>query len=92
MRPIVTPATNHNFAPPEGQEDTIGDLPCHFEDEDWGRVVWSEWEPTPTEREAIAKGHNLRLGIGWLGAFPPVYLGTVHLKEITPADAIEHKS
>lgn len=79
MLPVKTEQTNHNFGPPPGQEDEIGDLPCEFRDTDIGRIVYSTWAPSSGEREAIAAGQNIELGVGWLGSFPPVSLG------VTPA-------
>ncbi len=73
MRPIKTANSNHNFGPPLGQEEYIGDLPCEIVDEPGQhREVVSVWEPSPAERLAILNGQNIRLGIGWVGAFPPV--------------------
>jgi hypothetical protein len=81
MRVIKTENTNHNFGPPPGQEDVIGDLPCQTVStrEAWGHgngtVIFSVWQPTPEERRAICNGSNIRLGVGWLGTFPPVSVG-----------------
>jgi hypothetical protein len=67
VKPIKTLSSNHNFGPPLGQEETIG-----------YREVVSVWELSPAERQAIANGQNIRLGVGWIGAFPPVSLGVTH--------------
>ena len=80
MEAVKTAESNHNFGPPQGySESQIGNLPCCFEETEYGRFVFSVWEPTPEERQAIANGQNIRLGVGWIGAFPPVSLGTTHL-------------
>lgn len=82
MNVVKTKNSNHNFGPPPGQEDSIGDLPCQIEDDvpgfGGGRVIWSVWEPTKEERRAIANGQNVRLGVGWIGGFPPVSVGITH--------------
>lgn len=82
MRPVETKETNHNFGPPPGMEDKIGNLPCRFgENHDLGmKFVFAVYEPSDDERLAIADGQNIRIGIGWLGAFPPVSLGITHLQ------------
>lgn len=78
MRPVATLNTNHNYGPPPGHEETIGDLPCQILDEDGERWVFSVWELSDEERQAIANGLNVRLGIGWIGGMPPVSLGVTH--------------
>lgn len=79
MKPIKTEHSNHNFGPPPNVTDgSIGDLPCQIVDEDGYREIVSVWEPSKAEREAIANGLNIRLGVGWIGAFPPVSLGVTH--------------
>jgi hypothetical protein len=82
MRSVKTVATNHNFGPPAGRESEIGDLPCQWaREEPYGEVIWSVWVPSDDERKAIADGWNVRLGVGWIGAFPPVSVGITHLTE-----------
>jgi hypothetical protein len=89
MKPIKTLSSNHNFGPPHGVDDgSIGDLPCQIVDEHGYREIVSVWQPSPAEREAIAAGQNIRLGVGWIGAFPPVSVGITHeipLADFTPA-------
>ena len=83
MRPIKTDETNHNFGPPRGREDSIGDLPCRNEMLDGSTVVYSVWEPSEHERAAIARGENLRIGVfGLGGGMVPISLGITHLKEV----------
>lgn len=82
MTPIETEASNHNFGPPPGQEEHIGDLPCEIVETDQGRYIYSVWEPTDAERQAIANGQNVRLGVGWIGSFPPVSLGVTHETQV----------
>jgi hypothetical protein len=81
VRPIQTEASNHNFGPPRGHETDIGDLPCEIVEADLGRYIYSVWELNDAERKAIASGQNLRLGVGWIGGFPPVSLGVTHETE-----------
>jgi hypothetical protein len=79
MRPVKTVNSNHNFGPPLGQEDVIGDLPCQVVTAlDGTKTIYSVWELSDEDRAAIANGYNLRLGVGWIGGFPPVYLGVTH--------------
>lgn len=76
MRAVKTEKSNHNFGPPSGHEDTVGDLPCEWDKDDpYGNgteVIWSVWVPSEGERAAIANGQNVKLGVGWIGGFPPV--------------------
>jgi hypothetical protein len=86
MLPVTTTRSNHSFGPPPGMDDEIGTLPCQIEDGAWGegtRVIWSVWEPTTAERKAIAAGQNIRLGVGWIGGFPPISLDVTHEEKIT---------
>lgn len=83
MRPIVTQETNHNFGPPPGKEGEIGDLPCaHPVQTEHGPFTYAVYELDDADREAIANGWNIRLGVGWIGGFPPVSLGVTHLTEV----------
>ena len=85
MLPVKTARSNHNFGPPPGREEDIGDLPCEIVDEPNGdRFIYSVWEPSDEERKALAAGQNVRLGVGWIGAFPPVSLGVTHEREPQP--------
>jgi hypothetical protein len=80
MKPVQTAETTENFAPPPGVTDgSIGDLPCAIIDEGRGRTIYSVWELSDEERKAIANGWNVRLGVAWIGAMPPVSLGVTHL-------------
>jgi hypothetical protein len=85
MRPVKVSTSNHNFGPPPGREGEIGDLPCQIVDERGYREIVSVWEPTPEERAAIANGQNVRMGVGWIGGFPPVSLGVTHQTELVDA-------
>ncbi len=83
MKPIKTKETNHSFGPPPGKEDLIGNLPCSVQEvEDLGVFIYSVYKPTDEERQAIADGWNIRLGVGWIGSFPPVSVGITHLGEL----------
>lgn len=80
MLPVKTGKTDQNFGPPEGHEKEIGNLPYYWSHEHGFKEVVSVWEPSEAERRAIAAGCNVRLGVGWLGAFPPITLGVTHEK------------
>jgi hypothetical protein len=71
MRPRKTPDSNFVYSLPGGNEDN--DLHCY-------RVrpglVLSEWELTDEEREAIAAGARIELGI-YNEPIPPVHLHVV---------------
>ena len=86
MRIILTKDTNHNFGPPQGHEDEIGHLPCKVAHEDGVTTVYSVWELNESERKAVADGHNIKLGVMWIGAFPPVSLAITSAQEISPED------
>lgn len=76
MLPVKTEHSNHNFGPPEGKEDEIGNLPCQVvENADGSKTIFSVWKPNQAERDAIARGQNIRLGVDWIGGFPPISLG-----------------
>jgi hypothetical protein len=79
VKPIKTLQSNHNFGPPPNVTDgSIGDLPCEIVDDDGSRTIYSVWELSDADRQAIANGWNIRLGVGWIGAFPPVSVGVTH--------------
>jgi len=69
---------------PEGMEDTVGTLPVYFD----GVQTISCWVPTQAEREAIAAGLPVWLGV--LGGQPPVWVSGLKpdmptmLFEVTP--------
>lgn len=87
MLPIKTTETNHNFGPPHGKEGEIGDLPCAFPVEtEHGPFVYAVYELSDEDRKAIANGWNIRLGVGWIGAFAPVSLGVTHLTKVEEPD------
>lgn len=74
MRPVRTPSTTTGFGAPPGREDEVGMLPLEIVDQDGTKVLYSTWELEPHEREAIADGANVKLGVWWIGAMPPVSL------------------
>jgi hypothetical protein len=79
MEPILTQNTNMIY---RGDGSTVVDLPCQrariiegpF---DGGIVIYSVWEPTAEQREALAAGANLRLGIYGIEPIPPCSLDVV---------------
>lgn len=79
MLPVTTDNTPLNLGPPPGvSEDEIGNLPYRFDNQYGYREVVSIWKLSDEEREYIAAGYNVELGVGWIGAFPPVRLGVTH--------------
>ena len=67
MSPIKTKESNFVYRGPTAE---IADCPCRRE----YAVTFIVWEPTDDEREALAAGAYLRLGIYGLGPIPPVSL------------------
>jgi hypothetical protein len=79
MRAIKTENTPENLGPPPGTpEGEILDLPFRWDNQYGYKEVVSVWRLTEAERDAIANGCNVELGVGWIGAFPPVRLGVTH--------------
>lgn len=79
MKPVKTKNSNYNFGPPPGKEGEIGDLPCeHPVITEHGVFTYAVYELDDEDRKAIANGYNIRLGVGWIGGFPPVSLGVTH--------------
>ncbi len=78
MKPVATARTNQVIGPPPGREDEFGSLPGYREDTDHGEMFYAVYELDDTDRQAIANGWNLRLGVGWIGVFPPVSLGVTY--------------
>jgi hypothetical protein len=78
--PVKTAETNMNYGPPAGLDGEIGDLPCARLTEHGHRGIYSVWELTDHERECIANGYNIRLGIIGMEPIPPVSLGVTHLQ------------
>lgn len=89
MRPIKTNRSNFTY---RGPTPDIMDLPCERTrieggPEDGLGVVYSVWEPTDEEREFVARGGNIKLGIWGMEPIPPVSLQIVH--EGMPSEAFE---
>jgi hypothetical protein len=79
MRAVRTRTTNFTYvgSPPE-----ILDLPCRIE----GHLVFSVWLPSTLEREAIAQGANIELGV--VGhPIPPVSIAVTDEKPAPPIEA-----
>lgn len=81
MRPIKTTKYDGIYGAPRGYENEIGGLPYYRERNDFGgNTIYSVWTFDDGEREAIAKGYNIVLGI--VGEpIPPVSIGITHLNE-----------
>ena len=72
MRPMRTPASNFTYL---GPRPDIGDLPCErvvYEDGD--SAVYAVYELIDEDRQAIAEGANVKLGIWNQEPIPPVSL------------------
>lgn len=86
MRAMRVASTNFTFNAPPGEEDRIYDLPCEIREEsgraDGERRVYATFVLEDWEREAIAAGQNIELGVTWIGGFPPVSLA------VTPAQPV----
>lgn len=74
MKPRRTVHSTRTLSLPGGTEDNdlwIYDLP----DDEHMNVMCSVWEPSAQERDAIAKGENIRLLV-WGRGHPPVAMET----------------
>jgi len=74
MKPRRTVHSTRALTLPGGTEDNdlwIYNMP----DEQGNNVICSVWEPTPQQRDAIAKGENIRLLV-WGRGHPPVAMDT----------------
>lgn len=78
MQPVKTEKSNFVY---KGPTEDIADLPCERVQEIYEgasgenrvhRAVYSVWEPTDEERQAIADGANVKLGILGMEPIPPV--------------------
>lgn len=78
MKPIETSLTTTSIGPPPGKKDEIGSLPGRWEETEHGQFFYAVYELSDEDRKAIANGYNIRLGVGWIGGFPPVSLGVTH--------------
>lgn len=85
MKPIKTDRTNFTY---KGPTPDVMDLPVERATVDGAEtksgsldgagVVFSVWEPSPEEREFVARGGNIKLGIYGMEPIPPVSLQIVH--------------
>lgn len=83
MKPVKTEHTTTTIKLRGGTDEN--DLPAYAQpDGHGGRVICSVWKPTDDEREAIAKGENLRLAV-WASGMPPVAI------ELTDERVIEEE-
>jgi len=65
--------TNESNFTYRGPTRDVGDLPCRID----GLDTFSIWTLTDEERQRIAAGANIRLGIHGMRPIPPVSLGVV---------------
>ncbi len=91
MRPIKTSRSNFTYT---GPTPDIMDLPCERTQiegggQDGAPVTFSVWELTEEEREFVARGGNIKLGIFYAHPIPPVSLQIVHerMPELAPSEA-----
>jgi len=77
MQPVKTPHTQGIYGAPPGLEDSIGGLPYwRVQNEYGGTTIYSVWRPSAEDREALAAGADLLLGI--VGEpIPPVSLAVM---------------
>ncbi len=80
MRPIKTKRSNFTY---KGPTPDIMDLPCEIVEaqagaQDGAPITYSVWELTAEEREFVARGGNLKLGILYVQPIPPVSIQIVH--------------
>lgn len=81
MRPIETERTNLVYG--AGDNPGVVDLPCERAVIEGGGldgagVIYSVWEFSEEEREFVARGGNLKVGIVGMEPIPPVSLQVVH--------------
>lgn len=83
MEPIKTDNTNAVYIG-ISEAPEVMDLPCEREVDSQGSqvVVHSVWCLSPEEREAIARGENIKLGIYTHTPIPPVSLQVVDEQEV----------
>ena len=80
MKPIKTYRSNFVYAGPTPE---ILDLPCEVAvvdsgPQDGALITYSVWELNEEERESIARGGKIKLGIFHALPIPPVSLQIVH--------------
>lgn len=78
MNPLELESTPEIFGPPKGQEGEIGFLPYRWSTEYGYKEVVSIWKPSKEELDVLNAGGNVLLGVGWIGGFPPVRVGTTY--------------
>ena len=81
MWPIRTPYTPDVY---KGNGGDVIDLPCKIERRADGSQmgVWSTWEPDENEKQLLAEGGSVLLGVFTPSALPPVYVGVTEEEEI----------
>lgn len=80
MKPIRTNRSNFTY---RGPTPDIMDLPCERTrieggGQDGAPITYSVWELTQEERDFVARGGNIKLGILYAQPIPPVSLQIVH--------------
>lgn len=84
MRPIRTERSNQVW---RGDGSTVQDLWAERTEIqgqgslDGALVTYEVWEPSPEEREHIARGGNIQIGIVYAPKIPPLSVETTELQE-----------
>lgn len=81
MKPVRTVSSNFVY---RGPEPDVGDAWVERRSEE--RVVYLVWELSDEEREAIALGGQVKLGIFNMEPIPPVSLNVVVEERVTDPD------
>jgi hypothetical protein len=82
MEPIETANSNFVFS---GNGEDIIDLPCEVDIPAYARgavTVYSVWKPSREQREAIAAGANIKLGLLTETSIPPITLDVTDEEEV----------
>lgn len=79
MQPVDHPSTNFTFKAPAGQEDHCGDLKCkrEYNCQVGMMTTTSFWQPTDSERRAIAEGNPITLTL-FMEGHPMVSVGVTN--------------
>lgn len=81
MKPVKTVSSNFVY---RGPEPDIGDAWVERRPDE--HVVYMVWELDDVERQAIAMGGQVKMGIFYMEPIPPVSLNVVVEEQVTDAD------
>ncbi len=85
MRPIKTDRSNHVY---RGDGRDVTDLHCRVarleshDYQDGALITLAVWEPDEEERERIAQGANIEVGILYANPIPPTVVSVTEEKEV----------